>query len=73
LRSTRLCVRLIKKPFYITADDVRVKKLARKLGSLVVFVVDASGSMAINRMAAATGTAMSLLATAYKVLFFTFF
>jgi len=51
---------------FIEQSDVRVKKMARKAGSLILFVVDASGSMALNRMNAVKGAAMNMLQEAYQ-------
>ncbi|SON62452.1 Magnesium-chelatase 38 kDa subunit [Mycobacterium simulans] len=54
-------------PLRLQPDDVRRAIREGREGNLVIFVVDASGSMAArDRMAAVSGAAMSLLRDAYQ-------
>jgi magnesium chelatase subunit D len=53
--------------FVVKPEDVRVKVRERAVGTTILFVVDASGSMgAAERMRAAKGATLSLLTDAYQ-------
>ena len=49
----------------INKEDVKIKRFRDKSGTLFIFMVDASGSMALNRMRQAKGAVSSLLQNAY--------
>ena len=55
----------IKTALIINKEDVRIKKFRDKSGTLYIFMVDASGSMALNRMRQAKGAVSHLLQNAY--------
>ena len=55
------------RPFLVQGEDVRVHVRERKIGATIIFIVDASGSMAAReRLEAAKGAALTLLTEAYQ-------
>jgi magnesium chelatase subunit D len=50
---------------YVTRDDFRVRRFKQRATTTTVFVVDASGSSAMNRLAEAKGAVELLLAECY--------
>jgi magnesium chelatase subunit D len=49
----------------LTPDDLRFKRFKRKTGTLFIFAVDASGSMALHRINQAKGALLHLLQQSY--------
>ncbi|TVQ46322.1 MAG: magnesium chelatase ATPase subunit D [Gammaproteobacteria bacterium] len=57
--------RTLRTGLLIRGEDLRIRQFRDKSGTLFVFLVDASGSMALNRMRQAKGAVASLLQNAY--------
>jgi magnesium chelatase subunit D len=53
------------KALQITTNDLRYRRFKQRNGILFIFAIDASGSMALNRMAQAKGAMTRLLQQAY--------
>ena len=60
-RSRAIGTRNEGRPVLIQKDDFRIKRMSRNAGTLVIFVADASGSMALNRMNASKVPPLSSL------------
>ena len=56
---------LMKRPVYLRSADIRTKRFQETSDRLLIFVVDASGSAAMARLAEAKGAVELLLASAY--------
>lgn len=64
-QGVRRCERPQGPPIRVREEDIRLRRFRQKAGTTAIFVVDASGSAALHRLAEAKGAVEMLLADCY--------